>query len=313
MLPNRFPDGGEQPEYNSVDASLWYVVAVHELLSAGGSNGAISPSQKMSLVQAVDSILTGYSGGTRYGIRMDEDGLLAAGTAGVQLTWMDAKIGDWVVTPRIGKPVDVEALWLNALWVGSHHSACWKAALARGLESFQQRFWNSEAGCLYDVIDVDHVKGKVDAAFRPNQVLALGGLPMALIEGEAARQIVAAVERRLWTPLGLRSLAPSESGYIARYQGGVRERDGAYHQGIVWPWLIGPFVEAWVRVNGNHADARREARTRFVKPLLDHLEWAGLGHVSEIADAEPPYTPRGCPFQAWSLAELLRLDRVVLT
>jgi predicted glycogen debranching enzyme len=314
MLPNRFPDRGEQPEYNSVDASLWYVVAVHDLLAASRkNNGIVSPSQRKSLQKAVDAILTAYSGGTRYGIRMDNDGLLAAGEPGVQLTWMDAKIGDWAVTPRIGKPVEVQALWLNALWIGSRFDAYWEAALARGTKSFAQRFWNGKSGCLFDVVDADHQTGNVDPSFRPNQIFAVGGLPHALVEGEAAKQIVDSVERRLLTPLGLRSLAPGEHGYTPRYEGGVRERDGAYHQGIVWPWLIGPFVEAWVRVNGNNAAAKREARSRFLTPLLAHLDYAGLGHISEIADGEAPFVPRGCPFQAWSLAELIRLDRAVLT
>jgi predicted glycogen debranching enzyme len=313
MLPNRFPDSGEQPEYNSVDASLWYVIAVHDLLRAARKNsGLISPSQKKFLGEAVNAILTGYSGGTRYGIHMDEDGLLAAGAPGVQLTWMDAKIGDWVVTPRIGKPVEIQALWLNALWIGSHFDGSWKAALEKGRENFLHRFWNEGRSCLYDVVDVDHTAGKVDDAFRPNQIFTVGGLPLAVVEGRAAKQVVDSVEQRLWTPLGLRSLAPEEPGYIPCYRGGVRERDGAYHQGIVWPWLIGPFVEAWVRVNGNDVAARREARARFLQPFLKQIDEAGLGHVSEIADAQPPYTPRGCPFQAWSLAELLRLDRIVL-
>jgi predicted glycogen debranching enzyme len=313
MLPNLFPDGSDRPEYNSVDASLWYIVAVHDFLTATPDNGGIvSQWQRKALQKAVDAILTGYSQGTRYGIRMDEDGLLAAGVPGVQLTWMDAKVDDWVVTPRIGKPVEVQALWLNALWTGSHFNAAWKEPLARGLESFRRRFWQAQEGYLYDVVDADHIAEKVDNAFRPNQIFAIGGLPRALIGGEQAKQIVDAVERRLWTPLGLRSLAPDEPGYIAHYQGGVRERDGAYHQGTVWPWLIGPFVEAWVRVRGDTSKARREARSRFLTPLLDHLNHAGLGHVSEIADADPPRTPRGCPFQAWSVGEILRLDRVVL-
>jgi glycogen debranching enzyme len=169
-----------------------------------------------------------------------------------------------------------------------------------------------EGGYLFDVVDADHETGKLDASFRPNQIFAVGGLPLALIEGEPAKRIVDVVERRLWTPLGLRSLAPEEPGYTPHYQGGVRERDGAYHQGTVWPWLIGPFVEAWVRVRGNTSEAKREARARFLTPILDHLNDGGLGHVAEIADAELPHTPRGCPFQAWSLAELLRLDRIVL-
>lgn len=204
------------------------------------------------------------------------------------------------------------ALWLNALWIGSQFHESWKEPLARGLESFHRRFWNAAGGYLFDVADADHESGKLDATFRPNQIFAVGGLPLQLIEGEQAKQIVNIIERRLWTPLGLRSLAPEESRYTPRYEGGVRERDGAYHQGIVWPWLIGPFVEAWLRVRGNTSRAKHEARQRFLPPLFDHLDHAGLGHVSEIADAEPPHRPRGCPFQAWSLAELIRLDRVVL-
>jgi predicted glycogen debranching enzyme len=313
MLPNLFPDQGDRPEYNSVDASLWYIVAVHDFLAVAENNGgSVFRWQTKSLQKAVDAILTGYSQGTRFGIRMDDDGLLAAGAPGVQLTWMDAKVGDWVVTPRIGKPVEIQALWLNALWIASQFNDNWKEPLARGRESFRRRFWHEAGGYLYDVIDADHQPGKLDSSFRPNQIFAVGGLPLALLDGERAKRIVDAVERRLWTPLGLRSLAPDDANYVRHYQGGVRERDGAYHQGTVWPWLIGPFVEAWLRVRANSSEAKREARARFLEPMLDHLQHAGLGHVSEIADAEPPHTPRGCPFQAWSLAELLRLDRVVL-
>jgi predicted glycogen debranching enzyme len=313
MLPNRFPDQGDEPEYNSVDASLWYIVAVHDFLDAAKAAGRKLPErQKKALHEAVEAILTGCARGTRYGIRMDQDGLLAAGAPGVQLTWMDAKIGDWVVTPRIGKPVEIEALWLNALWIASGFSERWKEIFARGRESFCARFWNEQAGCLYDVVDVDHQSGRVDASFRPNQIFAVGGLPLLLIDGARAEKVVAAVMERLWTPLGLRSLAPGEPGYALRYEGAARERDSVYHQGAVWPWLAGPFVEAWVRVHGASDDAKREARARFVAPLLEHLNAAGLGHVSEIADAEPPHTPRGCPFQAWSLGEVIRLDRKVL-
>jgi len=313
MLPNRFPDRGGPPEYNSVDASLWYVIAAHDFLTAAKtSRRIISAAQKTSLRKAIEAILTGYARGTRYGIRMDDDGLLGAGAPGVQLTWMDAKIGDWVVTPRIGKPVEVQALWLNALWIGSQFNDAYKEPFARGLESFRRRFWNVDQTCLYDVIDVDHQIGKLDAWFRPNQIFAVGGLPLQLIDGPQARQIVDAVEKRLWTPLGLRSLAPSEPDYAPHYLGSARERDAVYHQGTVWPWLAGPFIEAWLRVRSGTDAAKQEARTRFLAPLQVHLNHAGLGHVSEIADAEPPHTPRGCPFQAWSLAELVRLDRVVL-
>ena len=313
MLPNRFPDQGDKPEYNSVDASLWYIIAVHDFLEAMKTGGRkLFEWQKKALRQAVEAILTGYSQGARFGIHMDQDYLLAAGVPGVQLTWMDSKIGDWVVTPRTGKPVEVQALWLNALWVASQFSERWKALFARGQENFGARFWNEQSGSLYDVVDVDHQPGKVDAVFRPNQILAIGGLPISLIEGERAKRVVEAVTQRLWTPLGLRSLAPEESGYTLRYEGGVRERDSAYHQGTVWPWLIGPFVEAWVRVHGESDNAKREARTRFLTPIMEHLNNAGLGHVSEIADADSPHKPRGCPFQAWSVGEALRLDRMIL-
>jgi glycogen debranching enzyme len=268
--------------------------------------------QKKTLQQAIEAILTGYSQGTRFGIHMDQDGLLAAGVSGVQLTWMDSKIGDWVVTPRIGKPVEVQALWLNALGVASQFSERWKEPFARSRENFGARFWNEQGGYLYDVVDVDHQPGKVDELFRPNQILAIGGLPISLIAGERAKRVVEAMTQRLWTPLGLRSLAPEEPGYTPRYEGGVRERDSVYHQGTVWPWLIGPFVEAWVRAHGDSDDAKREARTRFLMPIMKHLNHAGLGHISEIADADPPHTPRGCPFQAWSVGEVLRLDRMIL-
>ena len=320
MLPNRFPDRGETPEFNSVDASLWYVVAVHEYLRAvrsqGGSvvacRGCGAPDGKACLEAAVLAIVDGYAAGTRHGIRMDDDGLLAAGEPGVQLTWMDVKLGDWVVTPRIGKPVEVQALWLNALRIAGERAVRWRDVFGRARRAFRDRFWDESRGFLADVVDADHHAGAVDTTLRPNQILAVGGLPVRLLEGERARQVVDVVEKHLWTPIGLRSLAPSEPGYRPRYEGGVAERDPAYHQGTVWPWLLGPFVEAWVAVRGHTAEARREARTRFLAPVLAHLEEAGLGHVSEIADADAPHTARGCPFQAWSLGELLRLDRVVL-
>ena len=235
-----------------------------------------------------------------------------AGTPGVQLTWMDARVGDHVITPRIGKPVEIQALWLNAVAAASQRQPRWREVFDRGRASFVNRFWNDTNGYLADVVDVDQVRGTRDESFRPNQILAIGGLPIGLMDGERARRVVDEVERRLVTPLGLRSLAPGEPGYSARYEGGPSTRDGVYHQGTVWPWLIGPFVEAWLRTRGNTSAARREARLRFLNPLLAHLETAGLGHISEIADAEEPFTPRGCPFQAWSLGELIRLDRQIL-
>ena len=313
MLPNRFADEGDTPEFNAVDASLWYVVAVHEYLEAASAAGRrVPPDERRRLQETVEAIVDGYARGTRHGIRLDADGLVAAGEPGVQLTWMDARVGDWVVTPRIGKPVEIQALWLNALTIVSAWSERWKDVLEKGRRSFADRFWNPDRDVLYDVVDADHRPGAVDGAFRPNQILAVGGLPFGLLDDAKARQVVDAVERKLVTQLGLRTLDADDPTYRPRYDGGVRERDSAYHQGTVWPWLMGPFVEAWVRVRGDTAAARREARTRFLEPLLFHLDEAGLGHVSEIADGDRPHAPRGCPFQAWSVGEALRLDRVVL-
>lgn len=314
MLPNRFADHGEQPEYNSVDAALWFVVAARELLDAATAVGRPLPVAEVEAVwRAIEAILEGYVRGTRHRIGLDaSDALLFAGEPGVQLTWMDAKIGDWVVTPRIGKPVEIQALWLAALHAAAARTDRWAPLLDRGRESFVRRFWNASAGCLYDVVDPDGHTGAADGSFRPNQILAVGGLPIALLDGERARAVVDGVESRLWTPLGLRSLAPGEPGYVATYHGGPRERDASYHQGTVWPWLLGPFVEAWVRVRGATPAVKQVARERFLSPIEAHLSDAGLGHVSEIADAEAPHEPAGCPFQAWSVAETLRLVRQVL-
>ncbi len=313
MLPNRFVEAGDAPEFNAVDAALWYVIAVHEFLEQGRQIGRRLPApERDRLLEAVDAIVEGYARGTRYGISADTDGLLRAGVPGVQLTWMDAKVGDWVVTPRIGKPVEIQALWINALRIAAARDARWARLHGRAIASFRNRFVRPDGEGLHDVVDVNHEPGTADASFRPNQLFAVGGLPYPVVEGELARRIVDAVERRLWTPLGPRSLAPEERGYTPVYAGGPVERDGAYHQGTVWPWLAGPFIEAWLRTRGNTAEAREEARARFLAPLLDHLGKAGLGHVSEIADASAPHAPRGCPFQAWSVGEVLRLDRLVL-
>jgi glycogen debranching enzyme len=272
----------------------------------------VAGDERRKLQEAFGAILGGYARGTRFGIRADEDGLLAAGEPGVQLTWMDAKVGDWVVTPRIGKPVEVQALWINALAIAATFDARWRPMHDRALASFRERFWNEAGGFLYDVVDAGHARGTADATFRPNQIYAAGGLPFPILEGDRARKVVDAVEARLATPLGLRSLDPADPAYAGRYEGGPRERDGAYHQGTVWPYLAGAFVDAWVRVRGGTESAKAEARCRFLAPLLAHLDDAGLGHVSEIADGDAPHTPRGCPFQAWSVGELIRIDRVVL-
>jgi predicted glycogen debranching enzyme len=313
MLPNRFPDAaGSRPEYNAVDASLWFVLAADELLEHPRARRALSASARAKVEAAIGRIVVGYSRGTRFGIRTDEDGLLMAGEPGVQLTWMDAKVGDHVITPRIGKPVEVQALWVHALLAAGRRDSRFLAAAASARSGLRSRFWNAERRMLYDVVDDGHVPGRVDAACRPNQIFAAGGLPVTLLTPDQARLVVDAVERELYTPLGLRSLERGHPAYRGRYEGGVTARDAAYHQGAAWAWLLGPFVEAWVKSRGSTRLARAEARLRFVEPLRDHLREAGLGHVSEIADGDPPHRPRGCPFQAWSLAELIRLERVVL-
>ncbi len=326
MLPNRFPDGHEEPEFNSVDASLWYVVAVGEFLARAERQSRLAtPDTRARLVRAILQIVRGYAAGTRFGIRMDADGLLAAGAPGVQLTWMDAKVGDRVITPRIGKPIEIQALWFNAVLIardltGSGTGVPTPSNLPEQTlnlpeqirRSVVERFWVEDGGYLADVVDVDHVPGTRDDTFRPNQILAVGGMPFALLSGDRARHVVDLVEGRLLTPLGLRSLAPDQPGYAPRYEGNGAARDAVYHQGTVWPWLIGPFVEGWLRTRRSTPSARREARLKFVDPLIAHIDNAGLGHVSEIVDAEAPFSPKGCPFQAWSLGELLRLDRQVL-
>ncbi len=302
MLPNRFGDS-DAAEYNTVDASLWFVVAVHDLLTAPGLDAATAPR----LRAAVEAILDGHVRGTRYGIVMDSDGLLRAGVAGQQLTWMDAKVGDWVVTPRIGKPVEIQALWYNALRIAAAWNGRWAEPAARALASFRRRFADAATGGLLDVVDAGHVPGATDAAVRPNQVFAVGGLPFALLDGAAAAAVVRLMEDRLLTPLGLRTLCPADPAYRPHYCGSPLARDGAYHQGTAWPWLIGAFVQAWLRVHGDTAANRQAARARFMAPLMAHLDVTGLGHVSEVADGDAPHTPGGCPFQAWSLGELIRV------
>jgi predicted glycogen debranching enzyme len=309
MLPNRFPDGGAAPEYNSADASLWFVVAAHELITAG-----ISAAEAEFLCAACLAIVAGYAAGTRYGIHMDQvDGLLLAGAPGVALTWMDAIVDGVPVTPRIGKPVELQALWVNALEIVGRMPGGGRflpaALLAR--ESVLAGFPDPETGGLIDVLDVDAVPGKRDTTVRPNQILAAGGLPFPVLTDALQLGVVAVVERVLLTPLGLRTLDPAHPAYCPHYRGGPNERDFAYHQGTAWPWLLGPFVAAWLAGRGHASDARAEARTRFLAPLRAHLATAGLGHVSEVVDADAPHTPGGCPFQAWSLGELIRIEAML--
>jgi predicted glycogen debranching enzyme len=314
MLPNRFPDTDAAPEYNSVDASLWFVIAANEFLSlASQRSGLVSGGDESKILLATDEILNGYRRGTRHEIRMEEDGLIAAGEPGVQLTWMDAKVNDWVVTPRIGKPVEIQALWLNCLWLAGRRKPEWAEIFDAALPTFRKKFWNEEEGSLYDIIDVDHAVGAVDESFRPNQTLAVGGLPYVLIEGRRARSIVDGVEQKLWTPLGLRTLSPEDPNYRGQYSGGIYQRDGAYHQGTAWPWLLGPFVEAWLRVRGNSTEAIREAKQKFWAPIERQMNTNGLGHVSEIVDGDYPHSSAGCPFQAWSLSEYIRVCKPTLT
>jgi predicted glycogen debranching enzyme len=299
MLPNVFPDAGERPEYNTVDAALWYVEAVRAYHESTGDAVALR-----KLFPALEQIIHGYVGGTRYGIRVDPaDGLVAAGEPGVQLTWMDARVGDWVVTPRTGKPVEINALWYNALVAMAglaralgRPSAEWEAMAARAAAGFA-RFWNAEAGYCYDVIDGP---AGPEAALRPNQILAVS-LPASALPAERQRQVVDACARRLLISYGLRSLSPDEPGYQPRYAGGPRERDGAYHQGTAWAWLLGPFVLAYDRVHGDRAAARA-----LLEPMAHHLGEYGVGSIAEVFDAEPPFAPGGCIAQAWSVAETLR-------
>ena len=306
MVPNRFPDVGEQPEYNTIDASLWFVHAIDCYLKAS----QVEAHVRETAWPAVKQILDGYRRGTRYGIKMDEDGLITGSVPGAQLTWMDAKVGDWVVTPRYGKPVEIQALWIRALEVGDMLARRFDEAdyadrcrndRTRAIASFRDRFWYEPGGYLYDVIDGPEGN---DASIRPNQLYALS-LVDGLVPRDRAQQILRLVESQLLTPVGLRTLAPSDSRYRPRYEGGVLERDGAYHQGTVWPFLLGPFVTAWMKAFGQSAAVRSKARS-FLVGLEAHLSEGCLGQVSEIFDAEAPYQPRGCFAQAWSVAEPLR-------
>jgi len=300
MLPNNFPDAGGKPEYNTADAALWYFEAVRQYIGA---------TQDTVTLQRLFPILVGmidvHLQGTRYNIHVDPaDGLLYAGGPGVQLTWMDAKIGDWVVTPRTGKPVEINALWINALETMTGFarmlaktSEAYEKRSAKAKNGFQ-RFWNAGRDCCFDVIDSPGIGN--DASLRPNQIFAVS-LPVSPLKSEQQKAVVDVCARRLLTSHGMRSLAPGEPGYTGHYGGSPRDRDAAYHQGTVWGWLLGPFALAHYRVHGD-----REAALRFLEPLGRQIYASGLGTLSEIFDGDAPFTPRGCIAQAWTVAEVLR-------
>jgi predicted glycogen debranching enzyme len=305
MLPNRFPDVGEAPEYNTVDATLWYFHALDEYVAATGDRGLVA-----DLYPKLLDIIEAHLKGTRYRIHADSDGLLYAGEPGVQLTWMDAKVGDRVITPRIGKPVEINALWYRALVVmesfagqsGDRLAERRFAQLAsNALRAFRRRFWSKEHGHLADV--VDGPDGAADFSLRPNQLFAVS-VDADLLERDQARAVVDVCARELWTPVGLRSLGPRERDYAGHYRGGPRERDAVYHQGTVWSWLLGPFALAhW------HAYGDATAAAEYLRGVAGHLRTACIGQISEIFDGDAPHRPEGCVAQAWSVAEVLRAWR----
>ncbi len=304
MLPNRFPDDGETPEYNTVDATLWFFEAVRALVDYTQDFDFV----RDNLYDVLHEIVDWQMRGTRYNIHVDTDGLLFSGEPGVQLTWMDAKVGDWVVTPRTGKAVEIQALWYNALRImeglaekfgDEANKKQYQTMAACARKGFNELFWNEQIGCLYDVVNSD----ERDASLRPNQVLAIS-LTNSMVSKARAKSILRVVERELLTPRGLRTLSPNDSRYLGRYEGDPRSRDAAYHQGTVWPWLMGSYITAYLKTFGE--DAGRRFAAEWFKNFNDHLTEACLGQVSEIFDGDSPHTPRGCVAQAWSIAELLR-------
>jgi predicted glycogen debranching enzyme len=307
MLPNNFPDAGGVPEYNTIDATLWYFETVRQYFAATQDLATLK-----ELFPVLADIIQAHLAGTRYNIQVDPaDGLLYGGGPGAQLTWMDVKIGDWVVTPRTGKPVEVNALWINALesMIGlagalRKPSTNYAEHAARARSGFA-RFWNPERNCCLDVLDAPGIGN--DQSLRPNQIFAVS-LSASLLTAEQQKAVVDSCTRELLTPFGLRSLAPGEPGYIGTYSGGPRERDAAYHQGTVWGWLLGPFVLAHYRVYHDRA-----AALNFLKPLAQSIDRYGLGTLAEIYDGDAPHQPRGCIAQAWTVAELLRSASFLLS
>lgn len=304
MIPNNFKDQDGNPVYNSVDATLWFFIAIHRYLNRTNDKDFVIDE----LLPVLDEIISWHYKGTRFGIRVDEQGLLHAGEKGVSLTWMDAQAGDWTVTPRIGLPVEVNALWYNALKIYAHikklsndhrGSREFENRARRVKRAFNKTFWNQETECLYDLIGDEGP----DARIRPNQLFAIS-LPYGLLSPTKAQQVLFAVEQQLYTPMGLRSLSPRDAGYIGVYQGDRIQRDAAYHQGTVWSWLLGPYVDALVRVKG---EVGKYQSVRVVREFAQSLEDTGVGTFSEIFDGEAPFKARGCIAQAWSVAEVLRV------
>jgi predicted glycogen debranching enzyme len=304
LIPNMFPDGKKEGRYNTADATLWFFHALARYLDATGDRTTLR-----SLLPTLNDIVEHHLRGTDFNIHVDpSDGLLVQGEEGYQLTWMDAKMGDWVVTPRRGKAVEINALWFNALellsgWLhetgdASAAERCAKHA-AQTRHSFNEKFWNEDTGCLYDVIDGPEIAR--DPSIRPNQVFAIS-LDHPVLAREHWEKVMSVVERELLTPVGLRSLSPGNPDYKKNYHGDLKTRDAAYHQGTVWAWLIGPFIDAWLKI---HPDEQRTARG-FLAAFPEHLDEAGVGTISEVFDAEAPHTPRGCIAQAWSVSEVLR-------
>jgi len=305
MIPNRFPEQAKEPEYNTVDASLWFFWAVHKFLEYTGDYDFV----ETHILDCLEEIIQYYINGTRYGIKMDKDGLISTAEADIQLTWMDAKVGEWIVTPRNGKAVEVNALWYNALKI--METICdkfglkYKAECARlahlTKKSYDLVFWHEAGGYLYDCVNEEGA----DRSIRPNQIFALS-LPFRLISKEKERRVLEVVGRELLTPYGLRTLSPKDKDYCGTYRGDQRTRDASYHQGPVWPWLLGHFITAYLNVYGRTDNMKEEAR-KFLAPTIGHLNEAGLGTISEIMDGDPPYRPKGAVSQAWSVAEILRV------
>ncbi|MBI3265845.1 MAG: amylo-alpha-1,6-glucosidase [Chlamydiae bacterium] len=306
MLPNRFPDEGEEPDYNTVDATLWFFNAAYQYFLYTGDEGFI----RTILFPVFKDIIQWHEKGTRYQIHVDEDGLLYAGEKGTQLTWMDAKVGDQAITPRIGKAVEVNALWYNTLRImeffsdrfgyqplRDHYGSM--AETAR--KNFNRLFWNKDKDCLYDCI----YKEEMDPSIRPNQIFAIS-LPFPILRVEKHRSVLKVIEKELLTPYGLRSLSPKDPRYVGKYSGNVLARDKAYHQGTVWPWLLGPYVTTFFRVYGRNSKTIEKAKS-LLEPFRDHLYEGGLGTICELFDGDPPHDANGCISQAWSVAELLRV------